>query len=152
LPYINAGEAHGLSFSTSDGRPTPSLRQIEKAIRSEVYNGDKEYKWNNNLTRWCAQGVLMLNKVLTVDEKVSRSHAGKGWEIFTAETLKLLDKRGVIFMLWGRDAQEAAIHLEHSVILRCEHPQYANYQGRLWLNNNCFSHANLLLGESKIEW
>src|SRR5690606_5164082 len=90
-PYINQFEAHGLAFSTFNGQSTPSLRQIEKAVRREIYSNDEAYKWDNNLTRWANQGIFLLNSVLTVDAGKSGSHKGKGWEEFTGRTIKLLD-------------------------------------------------------------
>lgn len=150
-PYINESEAHGLAFSTGNGRATPSLRQIEKTIRTQVYNENEDYVWNNNLTRWSDQGVILLNKVLTVDAKSSNSHKGKGWEHFILKTIEELDKKGdVIFLLWGKEAQALKSILK-SKYIECEHPVAGSYQGRLWNNNDCFNKANELLTE-KIIW
>lgn len=148
-PYIN-GEAHGLAFSGKGGKSTPSLRKIAEVIDKEV--------WDNDLTRWAEQGIMLLNKTLTVDAGKSASHCGKGWENFTLKTIKELDKKGnVVFMLWGTHAKEydAYITKGWNTVLMCEHPVYASYQGRKWINNDCFNKCNQImkeLGENEIEW
>jgi uracil-DNA glycosylase len=151
-PYINSFEAMGLAFSTFNGQYTPSLRQIEKAVRRDVYGNDPNYKWYNNLTDWAKQGVFLLNTVLTVNAGQSGSHRGQGWEQFTLKTVLELDKKKIIFLLWGKDAQNAfKPYIRNSTVIECEHPQAANYQGRSWNNNNCFSKVNELLND-KIIW
>lgn len=150
-PYINLFEAHGLAFSTYNGQSTPSLRQIEMAVRRECYDGSVDYKWGNNLIRWAVQGVLLLNTVLTVDEGKSRSHAGMGWELFTAETIKQLDKKNIIFMLWGKDAQSLKEYIKISPFITAEHPVAGVRKGRDWHNELCFKRVNDLL-KDKILW
>lgn len=95
---------------------------------------------------------MLLNAVLTVDEGKSNSHRGKGWEIFTNKTIEELDKKGdVIFLLWGKDAQNLKSSIKNSTIIESEHPVAASYQGRLWNNNDCFNKVNNLIKE-KIIW
>lgn len=148
-PYINPNEAMGLAFSTR-GKWTPSLRKIAGAVNSEV--------WDNDLTRWADQGVFLLNTLLTVDSGKSLSHQGKGWEQFTLRTIEELDKKGnVIFLLWGRNAQEYDKYITKGInnVLMCEHPVAASYQNRDWLFNNCFQECNKILrelGEEEIKW
>jgi uracil-DNA glycosylase len=150
-PYINEGEAHGLAFSTSNGKYTPSLRQIEKAIRRDV-SLPEGYIWANNLTRWAEQGVFLLNSVLTVDAGKSNSHLGIGWEDFTLQTVKRLDERGqVIFLLWGKYAHAYSSHISNSKVIKCEHPVAASYRGGVWDNADCFNRVNELI-ENKIIW
>ncbi|HEX8586143.1 MAG TPA: uracil-DNA glycosylase [Allosphingosinicella sp.] len=147
-PYIKPNQAHGLSFSVEDGSYTPSLRQIEKAIAKTVYGGTIHPFWNNNLTRWVDQGVMLLNNVLTVDKGVSNSHKGKGWEIFTRRTIEKLDKKGgVIFLLWGKDAQTLLPYIHNSEVITAEHPVAAVYRGGTWNCNDCFNKVNQLLKE-----
>lgn len=148
-PYIRANEAHGLAFSTK-GKSTPSLRKIAEVIGTEG--------WSNDLTRWAEQGVFLLNKVLTVDEGNSNSHKDKGWEQFTAQTVSLLSQRGkVIFLLWGSHAKEYAqyVNAEQNVVITAEHPAAAVYQGRTWINNDCFNQVNKILksrNQEEIKW
>lgn len=150
-PYINAFEAHGLAFSTWNAQYTPSLRQIEKTVRSDVYPDDEEYKWYNNLTDWTKQGIMLLNSVLTVDAGKSASHRGLGWESFVTRTIVELDKKGIIFLLWGKDSQAFLRYITNSKVFTCEHPVAASYQGRTWDNRNCFNEVNELL-TNKIIW
>src|SRR6185503_11996119 len=77
-PYHKAGQAHGLSFSVRPGVPVPpSLRNVYKELRADL---GVEPPPNGDLTGWAAQGVLLLNAVLTVREATPGSHANKGWE------------------------------------------------------------------------
>lgn len=153
-PYINKGEAHGLSFSTYTGKYTPSLNQLEKAIERDCYNGLNLY-WNNNLERWAKQGVFLLNTVLTVDEGNSFSHANQGWETFTKKTIEVLSERGdVVFLLWGAHAKAYGygINSVKNKVLLAEHPVYAARQQRIWDNGDCFNKCNELIKGDKIIW
>lgn len=147
-PYIHENQAHGLSFSTLNGSTTPSLNRIKEAI-----NGDVTIPFNNNLTRWAEQGVFLINAVMTVDKGVSDSHKDLGWEEFTKEVIRKLDESGkVIFLLWGAKAQKLDDIIQHSMSIKCEHPQYANYQHRKWINKDCFNKVNNLIKGDKIIW
>ncbi len=155
-PYVKENEAHGLAFSSKDGKYTPSLRKIQEAVENDCYNGLK-LDWDNNLIRWAKQGVFLLNTILTVDKGESLSHKDKGWEEFTLETIKQLNnKGGVIFLLWGANARQYKQHINISnVVLECEHPVAASYNGRKWENFSCFSKVNEILAlynEKEIEW
>ncbi|MCL2216108.1 MAG: uracil-DNA glycosylase [Defluviitaleaceae bacterium] len=123
-PYINPGEAHGLSFSVKPGaRIPPSLANIYKEIADDIGCATPE---NGHLEFWARQGVLLLNNVLTVQAKRSRSHAGKGWEQFTDAVMDILDRRDapMVFLLWGRDAQTKGriIANPNHLILQAAHP------------------------------
>jgi uracil-DNA glycosylase len=151
-PYIKTAEAHGLAFSTKYGTSTPSLKQIEKAVRSQCYNHDPNYVWMNNLERWANQGVMLLNSILTVNAGNSNSHKGKGWEIFVSKVIQILDQEDIIFMFWGRQAQVFAPLIDKGTVLNCEHPQASNYTGGDWNNRDCFNKANELIKGYKIMW
>lgn len=152
-PYIQDFQAHGIAFSTLNNSSPPSLQKIEEAIRRDVYQDDEKYIWYNNLFRWAAQGIMLLNKVLTVDKNSTGSHQGKGWEIFTAKTIRELDtKKGMIFLLWGKEAQTMKHNISNAVVIECEHPAAASYNKRDWDNKNCFNRVNMLLTERKINW
>jgi len=140
-PYINPSEAHGLAFSTS-GKVTPTIVKLREALGKDL---------KTNLTPWTEQGVMLLNSVLTVDSGKSGSHRGMGWESFIVRTIEELDKKGIIFMLWGKDAQSFKAIIKNSKILECEHPVAASYQKRTWNYRDCFNEANKLL-EVKINW
>jgi uracil-DNA glycosylase len=149
-PYINEGEAHGLSFSVKPGAKTPpSLANIFKELAADV---GCEMPENGHLERWARQGVLLLNNVLTVRARASRSHANKGWEQFTDAVLGLLDNREkpVIFLLWGRDAQTKGriISNRNHLILQAAHP--SPLAGGKFFGCKHFSKANAFLRETGV--
>jgi uracil-DNA glycosylase len=155
-PYHGANQANGLSFSVNDGvKIPPSLVNIFKEIQDSL---GKEIPKSGNLERWAEQGVLMLNAVLTVQAKTPRSHRGKGWEQFTQAVIDLIaaEKENVVFILWGKDAQERgqAIDREKHCILASPHPSpYSAHNG--FFGNNHFVLANEYLkkqGKTLIEW
>src|ERR1035438_3474855 len=108
-PYPNKQDAHGLAFSSLAEKTPASLRNIFKEIRDEMYpdNTIEDVFKTNNLTKWAEQGILLMNTVLTVEEGVSNSHQGRGWEVFTEHTMKALNNhpRALVFFLWGKQAQ-----------------------------------------------
>lgn len=138
-PYHSPNTAHGLSFSSMQEKTPPSLYNVFKEIAENWY-GIKNNTWpfkHNNLTQWAAQGVLLLNTVLTVQQGEAKSHAGQGWEKFTVDALKYLNdsvtgkqmdgnigKKKIVFMLWGKQAQDLGevIDDQRHVILRAAHP------------------------------
>lgn len=150
-PYINAGEAHGLSFSVQVGIKTPpSLANIFKEITEDVGTPKPE---NGFLERWARQGVLLLNNVLTVRAGRSRSHAGKGWEQFTDAVMGKLDQREkpIVFLLWGRDAQTKGriITARQHLILQAPHPSPLARGGFFGCKH--FSKTNAFLKQHNIE-
>jgi len=154
-PYINQGEAHGMAFSVMPAAKTPpSLRNIfielEKDLGCAVPN-------NGYLIPWAKQGVMLLNTVLTVEAKRSKSHAGKGWEQFTDSIITRLAQREkpVVFMLWGRAAEQKAtlIDANHHKVLIAAHP--SPLAGGRFFGCKHFSAANEFLvaqGNSEIDW
>ncbi len=155
-PYHGAKQANGLSFSVNDGVTVPpSLVNIFKEIKDSL---GKEIPKSGNLERWAVQGVLMLNAVLTVRAKTPRSHRGKGWEQFTQAVIDLIatEKENVVFMLWGKDAQERGqkIDTQKHLVLSSPHPSpYSADKG--FFGNNHFVLANQYLtdcGKTPIDW
>jgi uracil-DNA glycosylase len=123
-PYHNKSQAHGLSFSVPFGtKIPPSLRNIYQ----ELYT-DLQIKPANNgdLTAWAKQGVLLLNSVLTVEEKSPSSHANYGWEKFTDNIISILseNKEHLVFILWGSYAQKKSILINKNkhLVLTASHP------------------------------
>ena len=111
-PYHGAGQAEGLAFSVAPGvKIPPSLRNIFKEIQLEGGESASNHLQNSpksgSLARWAAQGVLLLNTCLTVEEGLPASHAKLGWEVLTDALISLVAKRNknVVFMLWGAHAQ-----------------------------------------------
>lgn len=125
-PYHGPGQAHGLAFSVPDGvPPPPSLKNIYKELAADLGIIAPAH---GNLTHWAQQGVLLLNATLTVREGEPLSHHKKGWERFTDAVVRKLAEREdpVIFVLWGKNAQEKCRFLSSSeskhVILNAPHP------------------------------
>lgn len=154
-PYHKAGQAHGLSFSVRDGvRVPPSLRNVFKELADDL---GVPVSRSGDLSRWAAQGVLLLNAVLTVREGRPGSHAGKGWEEFTDATIRALDAQPsrVVFLLWGSYARrkcELITNPTH-VVLEAGHPSPMNPRG--FLGSRPFSATNKALADAglpTIDW
>jgi uracil-DNA glycosylase len=154
-PYHKAGQAHGLSFSVRPGVAVPpSLRNVYKEIRADL---GVEPPPNGDLTGWAAQGVLLLNAVLTVRSGKPASHSSRGWEHVTDAAIRALDDapRRVVFLLWGAYARQKAdlvTTLAH-VVLEAGHPSPMNPRG--FLGTRPFSRCNAALteaGRSPIDW
>ena len=105
-PYPTPGHPIGLSFAVArDVRPLPaSLRNIYAELRTDVGIEPPDH---GDLTAWSDQGVMLLNRVLTVRPGAPASHRGKGWEEVTERAIAVLAARGgpLAAILWGRDAQ-----------------------------------------------
>ena len=155
-PYHEPGQAMGLSFSVPDGcKAPPSLRNIFKELESEVGPGCAAH---TDLTPWAKQGVLLLNTVLTVRAHQANSHRGIGWEQFTDAAIKILNQqdRPIVFILWGRPAQQkkAMMNNPHHLILEAPHPSpLSAYRG--FFGSKPFSQTNRFLeehGVAPIDW
>jgi uracil-DNA glycosylase len=154
-PYHRPGQAHGLSFSVRAGvRVPPSLRNVFKELAADL---GVAAPVTGDLTEWAAQGVLLLNAVLTVREGAAGSHAGKGWEAFTDATIRALNDRDerIVFLLWGGYARRKAVLVTNPahVVLEAGHPSPLNTRG--FLGCRPFSAANKALadaGRTPVEW
>lgn len=153
-PYHGAGQANGLSFSVNEGVAIPpSLRNIFKEINADL---GKPIPKSGNLERWAKQGVMLLNATLTVRKDTAGSHQKKGWEKFTDAIIKIISdkKENVVFMLWGKYAQDkgAVIDTQKHLVLKAPHPSplAKGFDG-----NKHFSQANEYLkakGMAEIDW
>ncbi len=157
-PYPTPGHAHGLCFSVQkEVFPfPPSLQNIFREIRDDL---GLPFPNNGNLVRWADQGVLLLNAVLTVRAGQSRSHQGKGWEIFTNAAIQKIseEKENVVFLLWGGDAKKktALINKDKHFVLTSGHPSPLSANRGYWFGNKHFSKTNKILqslGLKEIEW
>ena len=124
-PYHNPGQAHGLSFSVPDGvKPPPSLVNIYKEIQKDLDIAIPA--GYGNLTKWAKQGVLLLNAILTVRANEPASLAKIGWMNFTDNLITKIsdEKKGVIFLLWGKFAQEKQLLIDETkhFVLKAAHP------------------------------
>lgn len=155
-PYHDVNQANGLCFSVNDGVAfPPSLRNIFQEISNDL---GKPVPQTGNLDRWAAQGVLLLNSVLTVRAHQPASHAGHGWETFTDAVVRTVSERmeHVVYMLWGAYAQRKGSIADPSrnLIIRTAHPSpLSAYRG--FLGSRQFSEANRYLqsvGRRPIDW
>ena len=148
-PYHEKGQAMGLAFSVPKGvRMPPSLCNIYKEIEME-YN----YKMplSGDLTSWANEGIFLLNNVLTVREHEANSHKGYGWEIFTDNVIKYIDKqdRPICYMLWGNFARskKSIISNHKALILESAHPSPLS-ASRGFFGCNHFKKYNAFLKEN----
>lgn len=160
-PYHGAGQAHGLAFSVSDGvRPPPSLRNIFLELHGDL---GCAMPVSGNLERWARQGVLLLNAVLTVEDGLPGSHAGRGWETFSEMVIGALadDPLPKAFLLWGVQAQAGRPQIEavagRHLVLTANHPSplSARRPPQPFLGCRHFSRANAFLrghGRGEIDW
>ncbi|GAA4459832.1 uracil-DNA glycosylase [Nemorincola caseinilytica] len=155
-PYHNPGQAHGLSFSVPDRvQPPPSLINIFKEIHNDL---GITINSTGNLEPWGRQGVLLLNASLTVEENKPMSHAQIGWHTFTDAVIRKIsaEREHVVFMLWGRFAQnkEVLVDVSRHLVLKAAHPSpLSAYNGFFGCGH--FSKANNWLkekGERPIDW
>ncbi|HEY1916460.1 MAG TPA: uracil-DNA glycosylase [Streptosporangiaceae bacterium] len=154
-PYPTPGNPVGLSFSVAPDvtRLPPSLVNIFRE-----YSEDLGYPVpsNGDLTPWADRGVLLLNRVLTVQPRQPGSHRGKGWEQVTEQAIKALAARDrpLVAILWGRDAGNLAPLLGDVPIIESAHPSpYSADRG--FFGSRPFSRASQLLeqqGAEPIDW
>ena len=155
-PYHGEGQAMGLSFSVAPDVAIPrSLQNIYKEIHDELgtYIPD-----NGDLTAWAKQGVLLLNAVLTVEEHKPTSHKDKGWEIFTDNVIKIVNKKEepVVFILWGAYAKnkKSLITNPKHLIIESAHPSPFSARNGFF-GSKPFSKTNEFLkknGIKEIDW
>ena len=155
-PYHGPGQAHGLSFSVPRlAIIPPSLKNIFIELQDDVGCCLPDH---GCLAHWAAQGVLLLNSVLTVEKGSPGSHAGIGWERFTDKVMSLINIEldNVVFMLWGRYAKEKGNLLDDNrhLILTAVHPSPFSARNGFFGCRH-FSKANKYLaekGKEEIHW
>ena len=154
-PYPTPGHPVGLSFSVDPAvRPVPrSLQNIYKELHDDL---GLPVPAHGDLTRWSEHGVMLLNRVLTVQAGVSGSHRGKGWEAVTEAAIRALVARGgpLVAILWGRDAASLAPLLGDTPIIRSAHPSPLSAHNGFF-GSRPFSRANELLvarGGAPVDW
>lgn len=154
-PYHGAGQAHGLAFSVPPGiRVPPSLRNILLELHDDLGEPIPDH---GNLEPWARRGVLLLNTTLTVGAGVPRSHRRRGWERFTDEVIRVVNRKtDPVFILWGRDAQRKGKLIDASryTIIAAPHPSPRSaYKG--FFGSKPFTRANCALaaaGNEEIDW
>ncbi len=155
-PYPTPGHAIGLSFSVApETRPVP--RSLANIFREYAQDLGHPTPSTGDLTPWAEQGVLLLNRVLTVEPGNPGSHRDKGWEKVTEQAIRaLVDRDGepLVAILWGRDARDLAPLLVDVPLVESAHPSPMSAD-RGFFGSRPFSRANDLLedlGGDPVEW
>lgn len=153
-PYPTPGHPMGLSFSVNPGVPLPrSLANIYRELSDDLHVAPPT---NGDLTPWCEQGVMLLNRVLTVTPGKPGSHQGRGWEKVTEHAISALVARRapLVAILWGRAARSLKPLLPGVAIIESAHPSPLS-ASRGFFGSKPFSRANELLaqaGATPVEW
>jgi uracil-DNA glycosylase len=159
-PYHGEGQAHGLAFSVPAGvRVPPSLVNIYKELESDLGIAPRGH---GNLEKWAAQGVLLLNAALTVEEGRAGSHRGRGWEPVTDALVAAVAERASpsVFLLWGSHARAKAGRVPalgsetRHLVLTAPHPSPLSAHSGFFGCKH-FSRANAFLeahGRGAIDW
>lgn len=153
-PYHTPGKADGLAFSIPEGfgGRLDSLGNILKELQADLGTA----RQRTDLSDWAAQGVLLLNTVLTVPEGKARGHARIGWEPLVRDILAHLSDRPRAFVLWGKDARDRAPGLRaagHHVIESAHPSPLSAYRG--FFGSKPFSSVNAWLIHNQhdpIDW
>jgi len=151
-PYHGPGQAHGLCFSVAPGVAVPpSLANIYKELHTDL---GLPIPRHGHLTHWAQQGVLLLNTTLTVRGGQAASHHGKGWELFTDEVLRAVDRKlqRVVFLLWGANARKkrSLIDMSRHVVIESAHPSPLSAHNGFF-GSRPFSRTNAALVEAGLE-
>ncbi|XAS68377.1 uracil-DNA glycosylase [Micrococcaceae bacterium Sec5.7] len=160
-PYPTPGHAVGLSFSV-DGRTRPiprSLANIYKELEADL---GIPARVHGDLNAWAEQGVLLLNRVLSVRAGAAGSHRGKGWEVITtAAVTAVVDRLAadgrrapLVAVLWGKDAASVRPLLRETPVVSSAHPSPLS-ASRGFFGSRPFSRSNALLqeqGAGPVDW
>jgi uracil-DNA glycosylase len=154
-PYPTPGHPVGLSFSVS-----PDVRRLPGSLVNifKEYTADLGYPRpaTGDLSPWSERGVMLLNRVLTVQPGSPGSHRGKGWELVTEQAIRALAGRGgpLVAILWGNDARNLAPLLGGTPSIQSAHPSPMSAD-RGFFGSRPFSRADQLLeqqGGQPIDW
>ena len=154
-PYPTPGHPIGLSFAV-DRRVRPLPRSLQNMYRELYDDLGIEPAPHGDLTAWSAQGVMLLNRVLTVAPGAPASHRGWGWEQVTDHAIRTLVARGtpLVAVLWGRDAAALTPLLGDVPVIASAHPSPLSAR-RGFFGSRPFSQANAALeaqGASPLDW
>ncbi len=153
-PYPTPGHPMGLAFSTQPGVAAPrSLVNIYRELADDLAIPPRT---DGDLSAWAKQGILLLNRVLTVRPGAPGSHRGKGWEEITEAAIRGLVARHtpLVAILWGRDAQQAQRFLGDTPVIASPHPSPLS-ASRGFFGSRPFSRANQALmeqGADPVDW
>ena len=151
-PYPNPDHAMGLAFSVSSSvaKLPPTLMNIFKELKSDLGVN----RSNGDLSDWVEQGVMLLNRTLTIGIAGTESHLDIGWDLFTGQVIEMLANRGVKAILWGKQAQSFEKLFPDNNFISSAHPSpLSAYRG--FFGSKPFSSINEMLkrdGHSSINW
>jgi uracil-DNA glycosylase len=151
-PYPTKGHAHGLAFSVdaSVSALPGSLRNVFKELASDVGIN----RVNGDLSDWCNQGVMLINRILTTDVGGSLAHENLGWQEVTDSVALTLGKRDVLAVLWGKSALQLEKYFPGDQVIASVHPSpLSAYRG--FFGSKPFSQVNNKLiakGYPAISW
>ena len=151
-PYPNSDDACGLAFASKNLRVPKSLENIRIELQDDL--GCKKTDFFD-LSAWHLQGVMLLNRVLTINEGETNSHANLGWEDFTLALVRHLDKQQkFVAILWGNSAISIEKYLSNAKVVKSPHPSpLSAYRG--FFGSKPFSNTNqalIHLGNEPIDW
>jgi uracil-DNA glycosylase len=154
-PYPTAGHAIGLAFAVQNGvQPLPrSLQNMLKELAADIPG----LELSGDLSRWQAQGVMLLNRHLTTAVGTAGAHLGLEWNLFTDAAIEALAKNhghSLVTLLWGNQAQTLAVKLGDAQIIASAHPSPLSAH-RGFFGSRPFSRCNELLtasGLHPIDW
>ena len=154
-PYQTPGFPIGLSFAVDPHvRPLPrSLQNIYRELGNDLGLTPPEH---GDLTPWAERGVMLLNRVLTVQEGVAGSHRRRGWEAVTEHAIRALvaRRRPLVAILWGKQAASLRPLLDGTLVIESAHPSPLSAR-RGFFGSRPFSRANALLeaqGAAPVDW
>ena len=153
-PYPTPGHPMGLSFSVQPGVKPP--RSLENIFAELVDDLGVDRPTSGDLTPWSRQGVMLLNRVLTVRPGAPASHRGWGWETVTQRAIEALVQRPepLVAILWGRPAQSLTPMLGQTPIIASPHPSPLS-ASRGFFGSRPFSRANdelSRMGAEPVDW
>jgi uracil-DNA glycosylase len=154
-PYPTPGHPIGLSFAV-DRHVRPVPRSLANIYRELLADTGIAAPQHGDLTAWSDQGVLLLNRVLTVQPGKPASHRGKGWEPVTEQAIRALVARGgpLVAVLWGKDAQNLRPLLRDTPVIESAHPSPMSAD-RGFFGSRPFSRVNRSLveqGGEPVDW
>ncbi|WP_422111800.1 uracil-DNA glycosylase [Gardnerella sp. DNF00571G] len=160
-PYPTPGHPVGLSFCV-DARVKPLPKSLTNIYKELVSDLNVPMPKNGDLTPWTKQGVMLLNRCLSVEAGKANSHQGKGWEQITDAAITALNNRKdangkplpLVAILWGRNAQSLGPLLTNAIIIQSPHPSPLS-ASRGFFGSKPFSKANqalISLGTTPIDW
>ncbi len=143
-PYHDDNQAHGLAFSVLNNKPPKSLQNIFIELKNDL----NITRTNANLEDWAKQGVFLINATLTVEKHKPNSHKDIGWNIFTDNVIKEIEKNDnvIVYILLGAFAQskKKLITNKNHFIIETSHPSFFSCN-KGFFGSKIFSKTNEIL-------